>query len=945
LDNLPGLPAISYRVGTWATFKESMLAKLSSAEYPALAGLKTRADDDFTIALLDASAMVLDILTFYQERLANESYLRTAQQLRSLVELSRLIGYQPAPGVSASTYLAFTLKESPGQAPDPTNPAITIANGTQVQSVPVQGQTPQTFETSADIPAKADWNALPVQTGQAWQPGTSGLYLSGVTTRLQLGDVLLILGVERETWDPNSTTNPSEKWDVVVINQILVDSVRNLTYVDWAAPLTHFSGVKATQWSIAKVFAFRQKAAQFGNNAPSAALFAKPDGNPTFPGMINIGVSPWEWLEFAIQCNDKIDLDALYRSIVPNGWFVLRVNDTVLLLKVVQATAVQRSDFTLNAKVTELVPDYVASGDDLSNTFDLRGTEVWVQSEELTVAEQPLDHPLYGNIIDLKYFRSDLVAAQAVAITGKRQKLQVAAGITTLQFIPDAVGSEALALKPGDLLTLVSVTPVVSNPDDWASYPDPVTLRVEDIQARPGRVGDTLLSNPSLVLIGKLELAPSTSKDVDVGEYALVATVASAPGPRTRFTLQASLTNYYDRATTTVNVNVAPATQGQTANEVLGSGNAATANQSFPLSHKPLTFVSAPTPSGRQSTLQVRANGVAWTEVPSLNGQDPAAQVFSTLIQADGTTTVLFGDRVEGATLPTGQHNIQANYRFGLGAAGNVGADKLTTLLDRPLGVSDVTNPEPATGGQDPETTASIRCNAPQTVLTLGRAVSITDYQNFAATFAGIAKAYAVWIPSGASRGVFLTVAGVGGAALPDDDPSIAHLVTALKNFGNPLIPITVRSFLETLFGISAQVKYDPAYDAAVVRNQIVQALYGSFSFAQRTFGQGVSIDEVASVMQAVSGVVAVNVTQLQTNATSAGGDLAGRPGGFTLSNYSNWLASQPASGQSPAPRRCSDQLRRLAPHLPVANDAMPLPAEILVLDPNPNAIVLGVMP
>src|SRR6516162_6534815 len=107
-SNLPGLSSISYRAGTWATFKESMLARLSSSDYPALGALKTRDDNDFTVALMDATAIALDILTFYQERLANENYLRTASQLRSLTELSRLIGYQPAPGVSASTYLAFS---------------------------------------------------------------------------------------------------------------------------------------------------------------------------------------------------------------------------------------------------------------------------------------------------------------------------------------------------------------------------------------------------------------------------------------------------------------------------------------------------------------------------------------------------------------------------------------------------------------------------------------------------------------------------------------------------------------------------------------------------------------------------------------------------------------------------------------------------------------------
>src|SRR5580704_6768529 len=145
--NLPGLSSISYRVGRWGTFKDSMLARLSSSDYPALNALKTRDNDDFTIAFLDATSVMLDILSFYQERLANESYLRTASRLQSLTELSRLIGYQPAPGIAASVYLAFTLKTTPGTPPDPSTPPIVIPTGAQVQSVPAQNQMPQTFET------------------------------------------------------------------------------------------------------------------------------------------------------------------------------------------------------------------------------------------------------------------------------------------------------------------------------------------------------------------------------------------------------------------------------------------------------------------------------------------------------------------------------------------------------------------------------------------------------------------------------------------------------------------------------------------------------------------------------------------------------------------------------------------------------------------------------
>ena len=58
-------------------------------------------------------------------------------------------------------------------------------------------------------------------------------------------------------------------------------------------------------------------------------------------------------------------------------------------------------------------------------------------------------------------------------------------------------------------------------------------------------------------------------------------------------------------------------------NEVLGSGQGGTPNQRFSLRKPPLTYVSASTPSGTQSTLVVRVDGVLWQEVPSLFGLGP----------------------------------------------------------------------------------------------------------------------------------------------------------------------------------------------------------------------------------------------------------------------------------------------------------------------------------
>ena len=140
-ENRAGQSALAYRIGTQPTFLRRMLAQLSKEEIPdgdnegqrPLAELTARTTDDPAIALLDAWAVAADVLTFYQERIANEGYLRTVTERRSLLELARAIGYELNPGVAASTYLAFTVEDAEG-APS----VATIPAGTQVQSIPAE---------------------------------------------------------------------------------------------------------------------------------------------------------------------------------------------------------------------------------------------------------------------------------------------------------------------------------------------------------------------------------------------------------------------------------------------------------------------------------------------------------------------------------------------------------------------------------------------------------------------------------------------------------------------------------------------------------------------------------------------------------------------------------------------------------------------------------------
>jgi hypothetical protein len=122
------------------------------------------------------------------------------------------------------------------------------------------------------------------------------------------------------------------------------------------------------------------------------------------------------------------------------------------------------------------------------------------------------------------------------------------------------------------------------------------------------------------------------------------------------------------------------------------------------------------------------------------------------------------------------------------------------------------------------------------------------------------------------------------------------------------------------------------------VKANVLEQLRQKYSFSARTFGQGVSVDEVDAFIQAVPGVIAVNVTNLNPEVTSKAGDLSS--GSWSVSAYNSWLSQQVQLTRPP-----SSSSTRICPYLPLANpDALPDAAEILVLDPNPKNVVVGVM-
>jgi hypothetical protein len=1049
----PGLAMIPYRVGRHATFLETMLARLANfaieirpngasagganfdggdfhnrdsaggdsapvqgaqADQPQwiypLRGLTTRASDDPSIALLDAWAVLGDVLAFYQERIANEGYLRTAVERRSILELARLVGYTLRPGVASTVYLAYTIEST---ATEP----VTIPAGARVQSIPGPGELPQPFESVEEFEARAAWNLLQPRLsrpqtrqsilqpflGDYRQAGVARIFLQGTATNLKINDPLLVdfsegsprlfrvvevipdSAAERTTvllraWREAAGARQAETLIAEVyalIHRYRTDEVRRLAlrtttvsynkantalqalearmgagatageqfewlraetmpllerelrnaeergYTDLApwlggllaglnrisaatpsaevhelaveAPARngggkHRGGLADTLAELVKppslpprsglaldrrleqlfdpradanlqvvnaltpaargelrtllanskvsrsvpikVYALRVKASLFGHNAARQPVFLdSTDSTDLYtltgpPNVTNIWWSSVDDDNMPQVEDDEMPLDAVYDPILPGSYlavdspaftnedrktvFTVRSNQTRSMEALSMATKVSVLALDDPQWMTNAWPDV---GDLEARPSFLRSTNVYTGSEELALAEEPIEDPICGTdqdgaanaLIELGGVYSGLQAGRWLIVSGERTDVRT----------PD--------------------------PDDPSR-----TLPV------PG------LHSSELVMLAEV-IQQVAEQAQGEGEQ------DSLPGERYRtyIRLASGLEYCYRRDTVKIYGNVVKATHGETRSETLGSGDGSKAFQTYTLKQPPLTFVSAPTPAGAESTLRVRVNEIAWREVDNLAFLAANERGYITRTDEEGKTSVIFGNGRQGARPPTGAENIRAVYRSAIGKPGNVRDEQISLLVTRPLGVKEVINPIRASGGADRESRDRARQNAPEAVLALDRLVSTQDYADFSRTFAGVAKASAARLSSGREPFVLVTIAGEDDIPIDASSDLYQNLRKALKQNGDPHLPLRLMVRELLLLVISANVRAAPEYRWEAVVEEIRASLLDAFSFQKRELGQDVVLSEVTAAIQAVPGVEYVDVDLL----------------------------------------------------------------------------------
>lgn len=767
LDARPGLPALAYRIGTFASFRQAMVEAI--AAQPELAGLRTRASDDFAIALLESWAVVGDVLTFYQERLANETFLRTARERDSVLRLVRLLGYEPRPALAAETQMAFLLEAGK---------SLEIPAGLRIMSTPGPNEKPQTFETLEAFRADARLNRVPV-----WPKPVAANPRAAGTTAFSLFPEEVDLA--RKLKPGQKLVTAADLWpDAAELHEIeSLGASGGRFEIKLKKALT-------TDWpEYAQTFLVGRELRLFGVDAP----------NPISVALIGGGVGTIQ-AAFLTLSGEDILLESRYDE--------LRVGDRLLIAEK------QRAPYF--STVTGLSVVNAALGTlpaDAAHDPRYRATVTAIEADNFG----------FENFYNVKIYH---LLGEALPLWPAAPPEQLTSGPLC---VPARLDNgvleinrqiEGLEVRSGD------------------------KLRPEEIE-----LGRSVMLEDGLGRTVAARIVGRRAEKIFGRDFLVLDFAADAP-----FEL--------DAKSTVLLGNVARAGHGETVRaEILGNGDGTQVFQTFTMARTPLTHLPSATAPGGISSLDLRVDGEAWAQVPSLFGVPGDARVFVSETNDDGTTTLRFGDSATGARLPTGRANVVARYRLGAGLEGRVKAGQLNLLLDRPPGLEAAFNPAAAQGGADPESRDQARVAAPRSVLTFGRAVALEDFAALALESGEVARAHATFVRHGLESSILVTVAGQGGQAF---SPAVlARLRSALLASAAPEMPLRLANLCRIPFEIRAKIFVLPTFERAKVEAEVRARLLAAFAFEVRELARPVHASDVHALIHQIQGVDRVDLDRL----------------------------------------------------------------------------------
>lgn len=343
-------------------------------------------------------------------------------------------------------------------------------------------------------------------------------------------------------------------------------------------------------------------------------------------------------------------------------------------------------------------------------------------------------------------------------------------------------------------------------------------------------------------------------------------------------------------------VSLIPGVNNVTTNGELIGTSTGLPSQSFMLSQKPIVEGSI------QVYVQEGTSFLKWESVQHLVDYAPSSLVYSLYTDEDNNVYISFGDGISGY-IPTKYAEVRAKYIVGGGTDGNISTDEQTGYIhdfyhlpgltqsekDAILASVIVTQPYPAIGGSDPETTEQIRVAAPYSLRANNRAVTLQDYSDLALAVSGVGKANAaaeIWT----SVTVYIAPSRTGETELApgyDGDPlAVTSELTQLKE--DVLAALSPKILLGTTVTVGDPVYVDvvlgitftkfPQYTAIEVENALKAQVVNIFSYNNMNFESLIYPQDIEYYLSQVPGVQNVRVTQVHREGDTGVLTLEGLP-------------------------------------------------------------------
>ena len=816
-DNRPGLSRIAYRIGAYPDFVESMTRGIDAA-LP-LAAWTHRAADDPGMALLEGAAILGDILTFYQEHYANEAYLRTAAWRESVAELVRLTGYRLAPGIGGRATFAF---EARGPRP------VTIREGFPLKADLEDVSTPADFQTDAELvawPHLGRFNLFRARNYGIVIAGNQAQFevasVGGVSTApaleavaLKKGDRLLLLPEENivalifQLLLGWTLDQPAE--EIVVVEK--VDRTRGRVIVTLAGNLTH-------GWlSTCRAYLLGRSFGHFGANAPPQ-IVQTTNGDPPTTSVTAT--------TFQRDLRNRTEHAGAYVPLDANLF------------------ALDQQARDLASGTTVIVSGFVTDFDEYALNFALSRL---VRAASSGVLQ-------WGNLSAASTFlRLNGALAPAWSATASQ-------ALSDVRFLHlHETKGPGFTLRPLATFGSGAFANGTNALSFYGTAAEAKTLagRRLYLSHAGGRSVELLCTNAGASFVAA---TPDTPKMWPLS-------FDRAPSPFVR--------SDFDEAAPTVTVfgNIVDASQGKREGEaVLGNGDSRQTFQTFPLPKANLTyFLSSDQFPPHAPELEVYVSGRLWSRVDAFFGSGPKDEVYIVREDANGLSFVQFGDGETGARLPSGVKNVSVRYRTGVGARGPIKPGATPSAGERPDGLDKVSLAGIVSGGADPEPGDKAREAAPGKVQSLGRLVSIRDYETETLAIPGVTTAAAAWDLYQGVPAVILRVLLDAGREAEFEDVRSA-VMHAQRCHGPDRFAVIVQQALLRYAFLDVIYARDPLLKAEDVEAAMRAALglageedterTGLFGVHARRLGEPEYATRIEGRLQNVAGVVWCRVTAL----------------------------------------------------------------------------------